>query len=1628
MNRLLLSCLLLMSILFARQAQSQNFAVWLSPGGQDLTECYNPNGNSGVGAVVTLTNIAYNAQEWYVFAPNSCTTAPSFTCTSVDCRTVNIDYACCGTYTVIVAAINTTINAPNTLTVTTDTAYATIICPNTATATPSASAICLGDQVTIVGNGAQTYNWFTSSGQSSINANPVTFSPTSITTITMTGTTSIAQGGCTVFATTTVGVQQATVSVTPAAQTICLGSQICFTANAGPVSNSSVTPGTTTTGIQWFDPNNNSFGTGYTACTPAIAGNYSAVALHQGAAGTCTAAAISAVTISNSITVSAGSHSPNVCPNANVTLTAVSMQTAGASYTWTAPGGQTLTGNPVVFQPSVATCYTVDVDYFGCPGQNTVCVGMASLTPTVTANSNSICPGTSVTLTGSGGATYSFYYVHPGPNPVLIGTPSTAVNNVAHSPTLNPMFPATYSMAAFSGGCSGSAVINIFGYSLSPTFGATTPSVCPSSTVTFTAGNVGAGANYTIYAPYPTNPTSIYAGPNSSHTHVPSPFSPPQTYTLWADSAGCTGSANFQLGLLALTPTITPSSASICPGTQFTMEASGGAGTTYTFYAAPANQIPNPGDTYSVTYTPTLNLPQTYTVQADSASCVGTATIEIGELNLNSVLTVSAAPGISVCPETTFTLTANMGAGTSYTFDAPTGTQLPMQGSNSASHSLTASQLALNGTYTVTADSAGCKGTETITISRKILNPVLSVSPPTVCAGIDVVLNASGGNGTSFTFLRPDPGNFPPVQPVGTPSSAANSATHSPGPTVNTTYTVFVDSLQCQGTGTAQVIIAPGLIVSGTASSPTVCSGQSATLSAIGPTNASYSWTQITGTNAPVPVAGGTSLNYSTVSQGIPVNPTVNTQYVITGIDPNGCRGTDTVYININPTASLSISLSPKNSTICPGQSATLTASGTTSYSWIPGNNLQPSSTVPTVVATPSATTIYTVVGTNNLGCYGTSTLQLVVGQWPILSISPSAYSVCPGFNSTLTAFGAISYTWTGTTASVPNTFTTPILQQSVAVGPGSYTVQGSNGGTCIRDTLISIGTATNLTINVAKSSNTTCIASNYPKFSHPVTFTASGAANYVWQPYNPAYMTYSLGPITTVRPPASTCYTVTGYNSVCSGTAVSCVTVIPQFTMNVVPPLPAMCLGDSVKLSITNVSTLAVGPPSAFSYSWTEAENAPPISISDYLEPVVTVFPQNTTTYSVEVRDSRACVSLPRLVTVTVFPRPITAVSTPTINNVPTNTVCFVGVHTGPPDVLITLTAENKNGSLPFGVVPTYTWLQPYKPPVNSILTPANNNEVTVNAPMRLPTVAVYTVISGYNGVPGCAVQNTIDIRVVDCRPVSSVTAPIWVMAEPVDTICAQECVTFVSLTDSMAGGPQTYTWTFEGGSPGTSNEKNPTVCYNLPNPNGYNVILRVSNPYPIADGGSSRVIGVLREVKVVDVPNVSIIDPGNRRSDTTVRFGTPVELKAKGGLTYQWSPNYNISSLTGTSVVVKPYRTTQYILTGYNSKSCFSRDTIDVIVIEDCGEMFVPNAFSPNGDGHNDVLKVNGICLETMSFMIFNRWGQKVFETNQQSVGWDGTFNGEPMNTGVFVYRLEGRTYDGKAYSSKGNITLIR
>jgi gliding motility-associated-like protein len=105
-----------------------------------------------------------------------------------------------------------------------------------------------------------------------------------------------------------------------------------------------------------------------------------------------------------------------------------------------------------------------------------------------------------------------------------------------------------------------------------------------------------------------------------------------------------------------------------------------------------------------------------------------------------------------------------------------------------------------------------------------------------------------------------------------------------------------------------------------------------------------------------------------------------------------------------------------------------------------------------------------------------------------------------------------------------------------------------------------------------------------------------------------------------------------------------------------------------------------------------------------------------------------------------------------------------------------------------------------------------------------------------------------------------------------------------------------------------------------------------------------------------------------------------------------------------------------------------CTDSACVTVTVDLSCGELFVPNAFSPNNDNQNDELKVLGRCISEIYFAVYDRWGEKVFETTSQNVGWDGTYRGKVMNSAVFVYYLDATLVTGEQIIKKGNISLVR
>ena len=124
----------------------------------------------------------------------------------------------------------------------------------------------------------------------------------------------------------------------------------------------------------------------------------------------------------------------------------------------------------------------------------------------------------------------------------------------------------------------------------------------------------------------------------------------------------------------------------------------------------------------------------------------------------------------------------------------------------------------------------------------------------------------------------------------------------------------------------------------------------------------------------------------------------------------------------------------------------------------------------------------------------------------------------------------------------------------------------------------------------------------------------------------------------------------------------------------------------------------------------------------------------------------------------------------------------------------------------------------------------------------------------------------------------------------------------------------------------------------------------------------------------------------------------------------------------------IATPLSTTNYCVIGSNEYNCKDTACLTILVDDNCGEIFIPSAFSPNNDGNNDTWFVHGRCIKNIEVKVFNRWGEKVFESFDKSKSWDGTFRGKNLDTDVFVYIVNIRFIDNSKKEFHGNITLIR
>jgi gliding motility-associated-like protein len=266
----------------------------------------------------------------------------------------------------------------------------------------------------------------------------------------------------------------------------------------------------------------------------------------------------------------------------------------------------------------------------------------------------------------------------------------------------------------------------------------------------------------------------------------------------------------------------------------------------------------------------------------------------------------------------------------------------------------------------------------------------------------------------------------------------------------------------------------------------------------------------------------------------------------------------------------------------------------------------------------------------------------------------------------------------------------------------------------------------------------------------------------------------------------------------------------------------------------------------------------------------------------------------------------------------------------------------------------------------------------------------------------------------VLDSIHVSIFTESISIQC--LDSICITNPLQLQAQTNGS--GTFSYFWTSPNVQINPNNQTNAQCLL----PGSQYVYLQATSPQGCVVLDSQFVyVSTFNQGSVLATVNPNIVMPGGSTQLTGI---------VPANASYSWSPTFGIVNPAALQTMVSPLETMIYTLTATDGL-CTKSDTALVRVYEIvCDEpyVFVPNAFTPNGDQENDVLYVRGIWIEKFVFRIFDRWGELVFETTDQSIGWDGTFKGKKLDPDVFDYYLDVDCLGGSQNIIKGNVSLMK
>lgn len=1146
-----------------------------------------------------------------------------------------------------------------------------------------------------------------------------------------------------------------------------------------------------------------------------------------------------------------------------------------------------------------------------------------------------------------------------------------------------------FSSSPYGGGAGGG------GSSLTPSGGGCTsgsnngPGYC---TITYTVGAGSATATNT--GPYCVGstiqltatggtPTSTYAwtGPNGFTSSLQNPTIPSSTaanagtYNLTVTSTGCTATASTTVVVNPLPVVNAGVDQTVCQGTNVTLSATGA--TTYSWSG---------GVTQNVAFAPPLGS-TTYTVTGTTSGCTATDQVVV-TVNANPV--VNAGSDISICPGASTTLTAN--GATSYTWSPG--------GETTASITVAPSSTS---TYTVVGTTAGCTGMDNVVVTVLPGAPINAGNDVAICEGNSTTLTAA--NGVSYTW----------------DNGLGNGNGFTVSPVTTTTYNVTgTDANGCIGND-AVVVTVDALPIVSAGADQAVCTGTSVTLSGSGATT--YSW------------SGG-------VSNGVSFIPTGTSTYDVTGTTPAGCTGTDQVLITVNP---LPIVNAGNDQAVCAGTSVVLSATGTaTTYSWSNG-------VTNGVAFTPTVSSNYTVTGTGAGNCTTTDDVFVTVNPIPAVNAG-SDVVVCEGSTVVLTATGADTYNWDNN------------VQQGIGfiptVGSLTYTVTGTTNAGCSSTDQLQV------TVN---ANPVPVISGNfvYCAPSPPTLGTTQVYSGYSWstgstnstivgtQANNPVSVTVTsaegcTGTSSQVNLTENNLVTTSGSITICQGETAMIHGNVESVAGNysqtftttqgcdststitlIVNPLPDVNAGsDQVICSGTSVSVNGSG---AATYTWNNG-----------VTNGVSFTPTSSMTLICTGTDLNGCVNTDDLI--------LTVNSNPIVNAGPDQSVC-----------------SGSSVVLSGGGASTYTW----------------DNGVSDNVSFVPNATLTYTVIG--TTAQGCTGTDQVTVTV---NPVPNVNAvQDQVVCEGTSVVLTAMGATTYSWNNGVSNGSAfvpsvgTTIYTVTGTSASCTDTDQVSVTVN-PNPvvsfiadqtsgctpltvnftntstNSIDCNWSITNGDMLNGCGSVQVTfeqggcfdvtlstttsaGCTATFTAADficteeppVANFAPIPQQVGMLDAVVNFNNTTT----GAVDYLWDFGDNSTASTAENPVHQyPGENSgnyDVMLIAYSPMGCVDTAYSYVEVIEEL-IYYIPNSFTPDGDMVNQTFEpvfTSGFDPYDYNFLVFNRWGEIVFESNDHTIGWDGSYgDGKEVKTcqeGVYTWRIEFkmRNNDERKIIS-GHVNLLR